>query len=139
VSRATQVMPIDPDRDLAAAIGTARALLRQGYSIVWFPEGRRSPTGEVGPFFGGIGQLLLDTEATALPTAILGTFDALPKQRRWPRLVPLGVTFGAPLQLSEPRGDGRAALGVSGRLERAVRALVTGKPDAREPTSGTRR
>jgi MFS family permease len=32
-------------RDLAAAIRTARALLRQGYSIVWFPEGRRSPTG----------------------------------------------------------------------------------------------
>jgi long-chain acyl-CoA synthetase len=138
VSRATQVMPVDPDRDLAAAIGTARALLQRGYSIVWFPEGRRSPTGEVGPFFGGIGQLLLDTRATALPTAISGTFDALPKQRRWPRLVPLGVTFGAPLQLSEPRGDGRAALGVSGRLERAVRALVTGKPDAREPTSGTK-
>jgi long-chain acyl-CoA synthetase len=139
VSRATQVMPVDPDRDLTAAIGTARALLRRGYSIVWFPEGRRSPTGEVGPFFGGIGQLLLDTDATALPTAIRGTFDALPKQRRWPRLVPLGVTFGAPLRLREPRADSRAALKVSGRLERAVRALVTGKPEAQEPTSDTKR
>ena len=139
VSRATQVMPVDPDRDLAAAIGTARALLERGYSIVWFPEGRRSPSGEVGPFFGGIGQLLLDTGATALPTAIFGTFDALPKQRRWPRFVPLGVTFGTPLQLGAPRADGRAALGVSGRLERAVRALVTGKPEAPEPTSDTRR
>jgi len=138
LSRATQVMPVDPDRDLAAAIGTARALLQQGYSIVWFPEGRRSPTGEVGPFFGGIGQLLLDTDATALPTAILGTFEALPKQRRWPRLVPLGVTFGAPLQLREPRADSRAALNVSGRLERAVRALVTGKPGTQDTTPKTR-
>ncbi|HUO67512.1 MAG TPA: AMP-binding protein, partial [Gammaproteobacteria bacterium] len=126
VSRATQVMPVDPDRDLASAIGTARALMQQGYSIVWFPEGRRSPTGEIGPFFGGIGQLLLDTGARALPTAIHGTFEALPKQRRWPRLrTPLGVRFGTPLLPGEARGNPRAALNVSGRLERAVRALFT--------------
>ena len=130
VSGATQVMPVDPDRDLASAIGTARALMQRGYSIVWFPEGRRSPTGEVGPFFGGIGQLLLDTGARVLPTAIHGTFAALPKQRRWPKLrTPLGVQFGAPLALREPRGNPRAALNVSGRLERAVRALFTGSPE----------
>jgi long-chain acyl-CoA synthetase len=133
-------MPVDPDRDLASTIGTARALLQRGYSIVWFPEGRRSPTGEVGPFFGGIGQLLLDTGATALPTAILGTFEALPKQRRWPRLfTALGVRFGAPMPANELRADGRAALKVSGRLEHAVRALVTGKPEAGEPISETKR
>jgi long-chain acyl-CoA synthetase len=129
VSRATQVMPVDPDRDLASAIGTARALMQRGYSIVWFPEGRRSPTGEVGPFFGGIGQLLLDTKAAALPTAIRGTFEALPKQRRWPRLLPLGVKFGEPLTLRESLADGRAALNISGRLEREVRALVAGETD----------
>ena len=129
VSRATQVMPVDPDRDLASAIGTARALMQRGYSIVWFPEGRRSPTGEVGPFFGGIGQLLLDTKAAALPTAIRGTFEALPKQRRWPRLLPLGVKFGEPLTLRESLADGRAALNISGRLEREVRALVAGEID----------
>ncbi len=127
VSRATQVMPVDPDRDLASAIGTARALMQRGYSIVWFPEGRRSPTGEVGPFFGGIGQLVLDTKAAALPTAIEGTFAALPKQQRWPRFLPLGVKFGEPLTLREPNTDGRAALNISGRLEREVRALVTGQ------------
>jgi long-chain acyl-CoA synthetase len=131
VSNAAQVMPVDPDRDLAAAIGTARALLQRGYSIVWFPEGRRSPTGEVGPFFGGIGQLLLDTDAAALPTAISGTFEALPKQRRWPRFrVPLGVIFGAPVHPREPRADTRAPQKISGQLERAVRALVTGTPEA---------
>jgi long-chain acyl-CoA synthetase len=126
VSRATQVMPVDPDRDLASAIGTARALMQQGYSIVWFPEGRRSPTGEVGPFFGGIGQLLLDTKAAALPTAIRGTFEALPKQRRWPRLLPLGVKFGEPLPLQQTLVEGRAAQNISGRLEREVRTLVAG-------------
>jgi GNAT superfamily N-acetyltransferase len=42
------------------------------------------------------------------------------------------VRFGVPLALREPRGSPRAALNASGRLERAVRALVTGKPDAPE-------
>jgi GNAT superfamily N-acetyltransferase len=80
---------------------------------------------------------LLDTGARALPTAIHGTFEALPKQRRWPRLrTPLAVQFGVPLVLREPRGSSRAALNVSGRLERAVRALVSGKPDAPESSRG---
>jgi GNAT superfamily N-acetyltransferase len=110
--------------------------MQRGYSIVWFPEGRRSPTGEVGPFFGGIGQLVLDTGARALPTAISGTFEALPKQRRWPRFrTPLGVRFGVPLVLREPRGSPRAALTVSGRLERAVRALVGGRSDAADTSA----
>jgi hypothetical protein len=73
---------------------------------------------------------LLDTKADALPTAIRGTFEALPKQRRWPRLLPLGVTFGVPLTLREPPADSRAALNISGRLEREVRALVAGETKA---------
>jgi hypothetical protein len=34
------------------------------------------------------------------------------------------VKFGEPLTLREPSGDSRAALNISGRLEREVRALV---------------
>jgi long-chain acyl-CoA synthetase len=125
VSRAAQVLPVDPDRDLAAALRTARDLLRQGYSIVWFPEGRRSPTGELGPFYGGIGQLVLETEARVVPTAIGGTFAAWPKQRRLPRIRPVSVTFGEPLRLRDSAADGRAAARISSTLERAVRTLLS--------------
>jgi len=44
------------------------------------------------------------------------------------------VRFGTPLLPAETRGNPRAALNVSGRLERAVRALVAGTPD--EPQIG---
>src|SRR5690606_13938281 len=47
LSRATQVFPVDPDRDLAGAVETARTLLSDGHSVVWFPEGRRSPDGKL--------------------------------------------------------------------------------------------
>jgi long-chain acyl-CoA synthetase len=85
LSRATQVFPIDPDRDLAGAVRTAQGLLQRGYSVVWFPEGRRSPSGELQAFQAGVGVLLQAGAVTVVPTAIRGTFAAWPK-RRWPQL-----------------------------------------------------
>lgn len=117
VSRAAQVIPLDPDRALAAALDTARELLRQGYSIVWFPEGRRSPTGELGPFHHGIGLLLGDGGARAVPAAIEGSFEAWPRHRRWPKGGSLKVTFGAPLRAADTSS-------ASAELENAVRALL---------------
>jgi long-chain acyl-CoA synthetase len=131
LSRATQVFPVDPDRDLAGAIGTARALLQQGYSVVWFPEGRRSPTGELEPFQAGVALLLQEHEAVALPTAIRGTFAAWPKHRRWPRARRVEVTFGEPLAGGADPERARAG------LEHAVRALLANQRDT-TPISATR-
>ncbi len=125
ISRACQVLPIDPDRDLAAAIETARNLLRRGYSIVWFPEGRRSPTGELGPFLRGMGRVVLHSDADAVPVAIRGTFDAWPKHRLLPRLRQVSVTFGEPLRFCEQDPDGRAAVRITKDIEDAVRALLS--------------
>ena len=82
VSRAAQVFPVDPDRDLAAAVRTARELLDRGYDVVWFPEGRRSPTGELQKFEGGVGVLAKGLAAAVVPAAIDGTFEAWPKHRQ---------------------------------------------------------
>jgi long-chain acyl-CoA synthetase len=120
VSRAAQVFPVDPDRDLAAAVRTARELLDRGYDVVWFPEGRRSPTGALQHFEAGVGVLVQGVEAAVVPTAIAGTFDAWPKHRRWPRPARVRVAFGAPLHIAGemPPADVRTS------LERAVRRLL---------------
>jgi long-chain acyl-CoA synthetase len=120
VSKATQVFPVDPDRDLAAAIRTARALLQQGHSIVWFPEGRRSPTGALGPFQAGVALLLETGAAVAVPAAIRGTFEAWPKHRRWPRLCRIEITFGEPVAVGADLEQSRVS------LEDAVRGLLAG-------------
>jgi long-chain acyl-CoA synthetase len=141
LSRATQVFPVDPDRDLAAAVRTARELLDAGYSVVWFPEGRRSPTGELTPFQSGVGLLLPGRHAVAVPTAITGTFAAWPKHRRWPHSGSVSVTFGNALDY--PAGLGAAE--IARQLEQAVRALLgaraepaTAKPAACRPGGVTR-
>jgi long-chain acyl-CoA synthetase len=129
VSRATRVFPVDPDKDLAAAIGMARSLLGQGYSLVWFPEGRRSPTGKLGQFLPGIGVLLEDTEGIVVPTAILGSFEAWPSRRRMPRLGPLRVCFGRPTPSSTLKAAGRGdddAERIRSALQDEVERLIDG-------------
>jgi long-chain acyl-CoA synthetase len=126
LSRATQVFPVDPDRDLNAALRTARALLEQGHTVVWFPEGRRSPTGELGEFQAGAGMLVANTTTPAVPVAIGGTYAAWPKHRRWPRIAPTSVTFGAPVAFAV----GETASNIGATLQRSVAALLTPRPDS---------
>lgn len=53
--------------------------LRDGISIVIFPEGTRSLTGEIGKFKTGAFQLAVKTDKPVLPVLIDGTGDILPK------------------------------------------------------------
>jgi len=119
VSRIAQVFPIDPDHDLAGAVDAAREILQRGGCVVWFPEGRRSPTGALGEFRAGIGLLLEQAQVAAVPTAIRGSFEAWPKLRRWPRLSRIEVVFGEPRRLA-----GSSASAASRALEDDVRELL---------------
>ncbi len=52
----------------------------EGSSIMMFPEGTRSSTGEMRPFKPGAFELALTTRSPILPIVIVGTAEALPKR-----------------------------------------------------------
>jgi 1-acyl-sn-glycerol-3-phosphate acyltransferase len=54
--------------------------IAEGNSIMMFPEGTRSPTGDIRAFKPGAFELALRTRTAILPIAISGTADALPKR-----------------------------------------------------------
>ncbi len=60
--------------------------LREGISVVIFPEGTRSLTGARGKFKSGAFQLAVKTDKPLLPVLIDGTGDILPKR---------GIIFGS--------------------------------------------
>jgi long-chain acyl-CoA synthetase len=120
ISRSARVFPVDPDRDPTAAMRTAHDLLQRGDSVVWFPEGWRSPTGELQSFQTGVGVLLKGGAVTAIPTAIHGAFAAWPKHERWPRFAPVRVAFGTPLRFT----GGESPDEIRAALEHAVRELL---------------
>jgi long-chain acyl-CoA synthetase len=91
--RAMRLFPVD-QRSPGGALASAMAVLRQGHVLVWFPEGWRSPTGELLSFQPGIGRLLQETDACVVPTYIAGAFESLPRGRRMPRFNRITIRFG---------------------------------------------
>jgi len=67
------------DMPVEEFFGRASALLKQGVSVIAFPEGTRTRTMEVGPFHGTLFRLALETRAPILPLCILGSERVPPR------------------------------------------------------------
>ena len=93
-------------------------LTGSGWSILIFPEGVRSETGDIKPFRGGIGMIGSRLDVPVVPVRLDGVDRVLHPRWKFPRPGRVRVAFGAPLRL---RGDDYAAL--AAQVERAVKAL----------------
>jgi long-chain acyl-CoA synthetase len=93
-------------------------LCGMGWSILIFPEGIRSPTGQMKPFRGGIGMIGARLDVPIVPVRIDNVDALLPVGGSFVKPGRVRVAFGAPIQL---RGDDYAAL--TAQVERAVRDL----------------
>jgi long-chain acyl-CoA synthetase len=89
-----------------------------GYSILIFPEGRRTETGEIDRFQPGVGMIGAKLGLPVVPVRLDGLERVLGKSMRWPVRGPVRVAFGAPIQLT---GEDYPAM--AKRVEEAVRGL----------------
>ena len=78
-----------------------------GYSVLLFPEGVRSASGDIKAFKPGIGMFGSRLNLPVVPVRIDGADRVLHTSWKWPRPGPVSVTFGAPIRLS---GDNYAEL-----------------------------
>ena len=93
------------------ALDAAAALMRDDHSaVVIFPEGTRSPTGELLPFKKGAFMMALRTGIEIVPAAVLGS-RAVQKKGDW-RVRPgtIIVRFGPPIDSSQFDEDHREEL-----------------------------
>lgn len=60
----------------------ARQRIADGASVLFFPEGTRSPDGRMGPFKRGAFRMALDLGLPILPLTIVGTREVLPPDSR---------------------------------------------------------
>jgi 1-acyl-sn-glycerol-3-phosphate acyltransferase len=113
------------DREsVIAMLERCRTTLQGGSSIIMFPEGTRTRTGEMRPFKTGAFELALELGIPVLPLAIHGTFDALPKKGLVIRgRHPLRLQVLEPLQPAEFEGMSPSELASTVR-ERIGEALA---------------
>lgn len=78
-------------------IETAEKRLRDGMSLVVFPEGARTFTGKMGPFKKGAYQLALEFHLPLVPVTIDGSFDIMPRTRYVPRPGRIVLTIHEPI------------------------------------------
>jgi 1-acyl-sn-glycerol-3-phosphate acyltransferase len=99
-------IPVDRDHAKAglAALEAAGAVLLRGDVFAIYPEGTRSRDGRLHRGHTGVASLALATGATVVPVALLGTQRVQPVGARIPRLAPMEVRFGRPLDFSRYEG-----------------------------------
>ncbi len=79
------------------SLNLAVAALKQGKSLVIFPEGGRSPDGQLHPFMGGAFYAAIKAQVDVVPMALVGTFEML-KMNTWHiRPGPLHLLAGEPV------------------------------------------
>ncbi|HWB72362.1 MAG TPA: lysophospholipid acyltransferase family protein [Egibacteraceae bacterium] len=101
------VMPVNRQGGDAAeaSLRRGREILDRGHLLGIYPEGTRSPDGRLYRGKTGPVRLALRTAAPLIPVAMTGTFEILPPGKLIPRIGPVGVRVGQPLDLSPYRED----------------------------------
>ncbi|HSJ10036.1 MAG TPA: lysophospholipid acyltransferase family protein [Longimicrobiales bacterium] len=112
--------------DTQSAVATldevSRTLHRDHSAIVIFPEGTRSPTGNLQPFKKGAFMLALRSGVEIVPTAVLGTHDILPRNGWRVRPGRIIVRFGPPVNTADYSESTRDELVARVRTE--IQALL---------------
>lgn len=103
-------LPMGAGRLGHASLRRATAMLRRGYVVGLFPEGRLSRDGLPGEAHRGIGVLARRGRAPVLPAGIRGAFAVWPRGARWFRSAGVRVLFGSPLHHpGAPKGAEKSA------------------------------
>ena len=129
----TNLVALDRQGGLRAALRQASEVIASGKTVLLFPEGTRSTTGEIGEFKSMVGQLALAQGVDVLPVFLAGTHAAMPKGSVLPTKREVDARIGPPLRIEDLRrltagmSSADAAREVAKLARAAVVALQAGK------------
>lgn len=90
-------IPVDQSRGDVAALRAAVRVLKQGHVLALFPEGTRSPDGNLQPLQGGVGFVAAQARSPVVPAFVQGAYQAFPRGSHMTRPVPIRIRFGPPI------------------------------------------
>lgn len=114
------VFPLPRHRGFRRSFQHAGAAMDQGDSVLIFPEGTRSFTGELAPFRQGVGLLAREANVPIVPVALLGLGAMRQRKVRWFRSGAMEIRVGETIPISEDEDPAA----ITARLEAALRELM---------------
>jgi 1-acyl-sn-glycerol-3-phosphate acyltransferase len=98
----TGQLPIDRSGGKAseASLNTGLRVLAEGKVLGIYPEGTRSPDGQMYRGRTGVARMILEARVPVIPVAMIDTEKAMPIGKRLPSIRRIGVIFGEPLDFS---------------------------------------
>ena len=107
------------------ALADLRQKLQEEKAIfIIFPEGGRTRTGSMMPFKHGLGMLVAETNVPVVPCGLIGSFEALPPNRKVPRPVRIKLIVGEPLNFAATPNNREGWLQTARSLESSIRELA---------------
>lgn len=100
LTRSGQI-PIDEKELNLAGVKKAIKTLRSGMSLMVFPEGGRTPDGEIKKFQSGAFYMAIKAAVPVVPMAIIGAFEVLPMNTFVIHRGPMRLVIGKPIATSE--------------------------------------
>jgi len=114
----------DHQRAMASLDVARRTLEERAPTVIMFPEGTRSASGELQPFKKGAFVLAIQTGVDVVPAAILGSRDVMRKGSLLIHPGTITVRFGAPIRVEGYGLDQRNEL--TDRARESLTALLAG-------------
>ncbi len=97
-----ETIPVERDTGDIGAIKRVLQALKEDRAVVLFPEGTRSPDGQLQKPKAGVGLMACKTGVPVVPCRVYDSFDAFGKGRLFPRFgTPVTIVFGAPIPASD--------------------------------------
>jgi long-chain acyl-CoA synthetase len=113
------VFPLPQESGFRRSFAFAGETVDRGYSLLVFPEGRRTPDGQMNPFMAGTGLLVQKLNIPVIPLRIDGLFALRQQHKYFARSGQVVVKFGAPLRFTSEVTPAQ----ITQTLEAAVRNL----------------
>jgi 1-acyl-sn-glycerol-3-phosphate acyltransferase len=110
----------NPGRSISS-IRAAMKGLKAGLPLVIYPEGGRTPDGDIKPFLPGAFFLAIKAQVDIVPVALVGTYELLPMNTYHIKCRPLEMRVGEPI--STEGLTGRDLETLSARVQKAVEDL----------------
>ncbi|HMO24839.1 MAG TPA: lysophospholipid acyltransferase family protein [Tepidisphaeraceae bacterium] len=120
--RSLHAFPVKQGTGDIGAVKESIRLLKAGHVLNIFPEGSRSPDGQLQPILPGAALVVKRAGVPVVPVVLDGTFEAWPRGKKLPRPHPVWVEYGRPMEIAQL--ESRAIVEIIGRQFQEMFARV---------------